>query len=134
MARQSSTNVLVHVVWSTRGRRATIASKDDTLLASMLRDGARRVGCELLAIGNASNHVHVIARLARGFAIATLVQSLKGRTSYFGGWKWQRGYFAESVAPADLDALCSYLVTQRTRHDDSHPAERWTWEPAARRA
>jgi hypothetical protein len=38
---------------------------------------------------------------------------------------WQSGYWAESVSPADLDPLASYLRRQRTHRDDSHPAELW---------
>jgi putative transposase len=134
MARQTLTDVVVHLVWSTQYRRRTIRQRDDAKLTSMLHVSAQRLRCDLLAVGNTDDHVHAVARVARGVAIATLVQHLKGRSSYFGGWKWQRGYFAESIAVADLDIVCAYVTHQRIRHDDSHPAERRNWEPAGRRA
>ena len=99
---------------------------DDARLASLLRKAAIDVGCEPIAIGNAANHVHVVARIAPTIALADFVQRLKGRSSYVTGWTWQAGYFAESISFADLDALSAYVERQRDHHDDSHPAETWT--------
>ena len=67
-------------------------------------------------------------------SLAELVRRMKGASSYelnrYGGlsqrFNWQDGYWAESLSPAHLDAVAQYVREQRTHHDDSHPAERWT--------
>jgi hypothetical protein len=38
---------------------------------------------------------------------------------------WQRGYWAESIDVTSLDDVARYVRSQRTKHDASHPAERW---------
>ncbi len=129
MARHSPVDVVIHVVWATRGRRPSIRPSDDGLLSQVLKGVAVKLRCEVIACGNASNHVHVVVRLAPTVALSWLVQHLKGVSSHTGPWRWQAGYFAESVAASDLQPLVRYVQHQRTRHDDSHPAETWITTP-----
>jgi REP element-mobilizing transposase RayT len=117
--------VLLHVVWATHKRRKTIDRRDDERLHALVRSAAACVGCNVIAIGNASDHVHVIVRASGTTPVAELVRRMKGRSSFEGGWEWQRGYFAESVGLADVDAAARYVAHQRTHHDDSHPSEIW---------
>jgi putative transposase len=133
MPARSPAFVLIHVVWATRDRRCLLRPEFDEDLASILGKKARAVGCDLLAAGSASDHVHVLLRLDHAVALAHAVQRLKGATSYDVNhhdplsehFAWQAGYWAESLCPADLDPLARYLRTQRQHHDDSNPAERW---------
>ena len=125
MARHSPVDVIVHVVWATHRRRHSIALADDARLAALLHRATTQLGCQLVACGNAANHVHTVVRLAPTIALSRLVQHLKGTSSYLGRWRWQAGYFAESVAVADLTPLVRYVEHQRHHHDDSHPAESW---------
>jgi REP element-mobilizing transposase RayT len=133
MQAHSHATVLVHIVWSTQ-RRARVLPRDfDGSLAVLLRDKAQALGCPLLGIGVAPDHVHVVARLAAAVALANLVQRMKGGSAHDTNaacslgvtLRWQGGYWAESLAPPDVDALLRYLGAQRARHDDSHPAEMW---------
>jgi putative transposase len=138
MHSHSHATVLVHVVWSTQRRASILPADFDVSLAVLLGDKARALGCELLSVGIAADHVHVIARLATVIALANLVQRLKGASAHdlnaarrLGRTlRWQNGYWAESLAPADLDPLLRYLRVQRAHHDDSHPAELWQMAPA----
>ena len=125
MGTRSIVDVMVHVVWATWSRRLTLSPSDDARLARLVHGSARRVGCDVIAIGNASDHVHVIVQVAPMTAIAALVQRMKGVSSYLGGWRWQAGYYASSLSAADLGPLADYVERQRDRHDDSHPAEHW---------
>lgn len=132
----SISNVLLHVVWSTRNRRSAIPEEFDPELRQLLFARAARVGCAMTEIGVASDHVHVVVRIARTITIASLVQHLKGGSAYEVNsgrrlqhkLQWQDGYFVESVSPGDLDWLLRYLRTQRTHHDNSHAAEMWQFE------
>ena len=83
--------------------------------------------------GIASDHVHVVVKIASTITIATLMQHLKGASAHqvntgdglSSRLRWQNGYWAESLAPVDADPLLDYWRRQREHHDDSHPAEMW---------
>ena len=125
MPHHSVCHVDVHLVWATHLRRASIRETDDAALCHLLFDAARSVRCDLIACGNAPDHVHALVRLGSTIPVADIAQRLKGRSSFIGGWRWQRGYYAESVSAADIDSVASYIREQRRRHDDSHPMEQW---------
>ena len=103
------------------------------MLRGVLNDAAKRVDCTLLAVGNASDHVHVIAVVSARTSVADLAQRLKGYSSFELNRRipmpyplgWQKGYFAESVSPTNLDGLIPYVRNQRVHHDDANPAEPW---------
>ncbi len=126
--------VAVHLAWTTRHRLRLLPPNIDRTLSGILHDTARRVDCTLLAVGSASDHVHVVARVSATTSIAQLGQRLKGYSSFELNRRrdiphalaWQHGYFAESVSPRDLDRTIRYANNQRAHHDDSHPMEAWS--------
>jgi REP element-mobilizing transposase RayT len=115
MSVHSVARLFVHFVWTTKYRLPTIAPDDDARLHRLLDDAAASVQCELIAVGNASEHVHVLVRVSAKVTVAAVAQRLKGRSSYFGGWRWQRGYFAECIHPQDVTDKARYIRNQR-RH------------------
>ena len=136
MTRRSPAHLLVHLVWATKRRRPMLPPGFDATLFAIFGDNARGAGCVLRVAGCASDHVHVVVRLAPTTALAELVQKLKGASSRdINGHallpdrlSWQDGYWAESLAPADFDPLARYIRSQRDHHDDSHPAEQWQFD------
>jgi len=106
----------------------------DHRLGAIIGSKASEVGCVLLAIGCAADHVHVLVRLSPSVAPSDLVRRLKGATAHdinerrlmHGRVDWQSGYWAESVSPTDTTGLVRYFRAQRSHHDDSHPAEVWS--------
>jgi putative transposase len=127
------TLLLVHVVWSTAQRRPLVPPALDAPLAERLGATAAELDCSLVAAGVASDHVHVLVRLAPTTCLATLVQRLKGASSHAINerrWaperlRWQEGYWAESFSPSALLPLEAYVRGQRLHHDDAHHAEDW---------
>jgi REP-associated tyrosine transposase len=142
MPRRSPSLLLVHVVWATVRRLALLDAARDERLLAIVGAKASEIGCDLLAAGCARDHVHAVFDLSACVRLADLVQRVKGASAYEinrsrlvpRSIRWQRGYWAESVGTADLDPLCRYVRSQRIRHDESHPAERWQFseqgEPA----
>jgi len=118
MSTHSVARLIVHFVWTTKHRLPTIEPDDDARLHRLLGDAAASVRCELVAVGNASEHVHALVRVSAKVTIAQVAQRLKGRTSYFGGWRWQRGYFAECITPHELDDKAKYVRNQRCHHPE----------------
>jgi putative transposase len=129
----SSSLLLVHLVWSTRDRLRWLDPAWDSWLARVLARQARALDCQLLAAGNADDHVHTVACYPPRVAVADLVQRLKGASSYTlnrarpatGPYHWQVGYWAESVSPSALEAVAAYVCRQRDHHRDSTGAEEW---------
>jgi REP-associated tyrosine transposase len=129
----SATTLLVHVVWSTHGRARSLDPSFDPRLALVLETTARRVGCALLAVGNAADHVHTLVRHPPTLAVAELAQRLKGASARAllpalqrrGDHLWQAGYWAETVAPHDLRAVVAYIRDQRTHHELADLREPW---------
>jgi putative transposase len=142
--RRSPALLLVHLVWATARRRPMLEPSFDDTLIGIVGAKARGLGCLLLAAGCGADHLHAVLRLAPTLPLADLVHRIKGGTAYdvnhhLAGprpLRWQAGYWAESVGPADIDPLICYVRGQRLHHHLSHPAERWQfgdeWEPAER--
>ncbi len=133
MPRRCPALLLVHVVWATYRRRPILPVSFDPTLAAIFGRKAKGKRCVVLAVGIAHDHVHVLLRLAPSIALADIVQCLKGASAFdvnqrrllSGRLSWQDGYWAESLALADVSSLVDYLRHQRLHHDDSHPAESW---------
>jgi len=119
MSSHSVARLFVHLVWTTKHRRSTIAPEHDARLHQLLHEAAASVQCQVIAVGNASDHVHVLARVSAKVTVAALAQRLKGRSSYYGGWHWQRGYFAECIDARDVSEKAAYIGNQRSRHPES---------------
>lgn len=129
----SVATLLVHLVWSTHRRARWLDRSLDSRLAVLLETVAARVGCTLLAVGNAADHVHTIVRNPPTLGVADLVHRLKGASAHalrgalpsVHDHVWQAGYWAETVGPHDLPALASYVRAQRAHHDGGALREPW---------
>lgn len=119
---QSLTCVLVHVVFSTKGRRPLL---DDSAFRGELHAyiGAvsGRLGCPSLVVGGSDDHIHILARLARTIAVSDWVKEVKRVSSSFAkgrvqGFAWQSGYGAFSVDPGNKDRVAGYIGGQAEHH------------------
>ena len=115
--------LLVHVVWATARREPVLSVEADDWLRGVLIRKARQGGCELVACGNAADHVHALVRDPSTVTVASFMQLFKGYSSY--AWNtantgrrlaWQAGYWAESVAPNSLAKVAAYVAGQRDHH------------------
>jgi putative transposase len=130
---RSLTRLAVHLVWTTRAREPLLEPRVDEWLATFLLNQARAHACDLIAAGNASDHVHVLITHPPTVAIADLAQRLKATTSH--EWNrrllldrrlaWQSGYWAETCDPNDLGVVVHRLLTQRALHGSTTAIEAW---------
>lgn len=107
---QSLSFVLVHVVWSVKGRRAVLGEGVRAEMHAYLAVTAREVSKgECFRVGGVADHVHLAVRMHPGVGVARVVQEVKRCSSKwmkmrgpeFAEFAWQRGYAAFSVGPAD---------------------------------
>jgi REP element-mobilizing transposase RayT len=120
---QSLSYVLVHLIFSTKGRRPLLG---DAIRGEMHAVLAASVGAEntCVRVGGVSDHVHVALYIARTETMAKLVERLKVSSSKwiktkgpeFAKFAWQRGYAVFSVGLSDRAALVRYIDAQGTHH------------------
>ena len=121
---QSLSLLLVHIVFSTRERKGWITDAIRPELHAYMASVAGTGENFCFRVGSVEDHVHVAVLLARNATVARLVEALKVSSSKwiktkgpeFAGFRWQRGYAAFSVGPADRQALLEYIDAQAAHH------------------
>jgi REP element-mobilizing transposase RayT len=116
--------VVVHVIFSTKGRMPFLKAELRPDLFAYLATVARNEGCEWYRVGGVEDHVHLAIRLGKEKTIAKLIGQLKTSSSQWlktqgpalARFAWQEGYGAFSVGPADLEALLRYIDGQEAHH------------------
>jgi putative transposase len=119
---QSLSFVLVHIVFSTKGRRPILNESVRPELHAYLATVARGFACDCFRVGGVADHVHLAVHLHATKCVAELVKELKTSSSMWlkrqgvVNFAWQRGYAVFSVSPADNGALMQYIETQEAHH------------------
>jgi putative transposase len=122
---QSLANVLVHIVFSTKERRAMFQNPE-------LRDEMHRyiagisanLECPVIIVGGATDHVHLLANQSRTIALAEWVKELKRASSLWAKkkssqwdlFRWQAGYGAFSVSQSQKNRAQEYIRSQEDHH------------------
>ena len=122
---QSLVQIYLHVVFSTKHRTPFLFDR-------VLRDEAhnylggtcRNLDSPSIIVGGADDHVHVLCRLGKTWAVADLVRELKrgsskwlkDRSPDLANFYWQSGYGAFSVSPRELDVVTAYIANQESHH------------------
>ena len=122
---QSLSNVLLHVIFSTKDRvpflqDAALREELRAYLIGTLRD----IDCPSLKVGGVADHVHVLCRLSRTMTIADLIEAIKTSSSkwvkreapHIGSFYWQNGYAAFSVSPSNAAGVERYIDNQEIHH------------------
>jgi putative transposase len=121
---QSLSNILVHIVFSTKHRQPFIDSEIETEVFKYLATACRTLACPSHAIGGADDHVHIACSLARTVTVSQLIQEIKQDSSKwiktksdrFANFAWQNGYGAFSIGQSQLGDLRGYIAGQREHH------------------
>jgi putative transposase len=121
---QSLSNVLVHVVFSTKERRPFLqdAASRDGMHRYLARISVR-LACPIIRVGGTGDHVHLLGRQARTITLADWVKELKRASSLWAksqqlsGFQWQAGYGGFSVSQSQSAAVDRYLSRQPEHHE-----------------
>ena len=85
------TNLIYHVVFSTKERERSISAKLRDRLYGYIGGIIRGEGGRLLAIGGAADHVHILCRFPPTAAVSQMLRRIKGNSSK---WLNERTPFA----------------------------------------
>jgi REP element-mobilizing transposase RayT len=121
---QSLSNVILHLVFSTKNRKPFINIEIEEKLFKYLAATCREIKCTSHKIGGTDDHIHIACSLARTLAISTLVEEIKTSSSkwmktngdQYHDFAWQNGYGAFSVGQSQLSDLKHYIANQREHH------------------
>jgi REP element-mobilizing transposase RayT len=121
---QSFTNLLYHILFSTKHREPQITELFEERLYGYLGGIVRGQNGIALEINGMPDHVHVLAKLSQNRSIADVLRELKADSS---GWVhreypslkafgWQLGYAAFTVSESQVDRVRRYIQNQKQHH------------------
>jgi REP element-mobilizing transposase RayT len=119
----SYTNLLYHIIFSTKERRPLITDAYQPRLYDYI-GGTIRAGGISLALNGTEDHLHLLAKLRPDNALSNVLRDLKANAT---GWmhdvfpelkefSWQRGYGAFTVSQANVLEVRRYIVQQKKHH------------------
>lgn len=120
----SYTQLLYHIVYSTKGRRPWLRAELREELHRYLGGAIRDEGGVAILVGGVEDHVHIFARLRQDKTVADVVRNIKANSS---GWihrkfadlrdfAWQRDYSAFTVSHSQSPQLRRYIANQEEHH------------------
>lgn len=121
---QSFTNLIYHIVFSTKNRQPIITDDVKSRLYDYIGGTIRKQGGIALAINGTSDHLHVLAKLRADKAVSNVLRDLKANSS---GWmhkvfpelkdfSWQNGYGAFTVSASQIEKVREYIANQEKHH------------------
>src|ERR1051326_6759694 len=121
---QSLSQVILHIVFSTKDRRPFLDPSIRPRMHAYLATVCRDCGCEAYRVGGVADHVHIAARMGRTISQADLLEKIKKTSSawiktqgkQFQSFFWQSGYGSFSIGQSQLDDLIRYVNNQETHH------------------
>lgn len=121
---QSLSNILIHLIWSTKDRRPWLEKGIREKTHAFLAGTVRQMDCEAYRVGGVADHVHLAVRLSRTLSVADLVKEVKiasskwvkAQDSSLHDFAWQQGYGVFSVGMSQKERLLDYIDTQEEHH------------------
>jgi REP element-mobilizing transposase RayT len=116
------TNLLYHIVYSTKERYPFISKELRPRLYDYLGGTIRGLGGIALEIGGIEDHVHLLVKLKPTMAVSKFLQDLKSNTSSWGKqnlhskFEWQDGYGAFTVGESIIKSVKRYIQNQEEHH------------------
>ena len=111
----SHTNLLYHIVFSTKDRRPLITPAHELRLYDYIGGTIRSFGGICLELNGTEDHLHLLAKLRPDRAVSDVLRDLKANAS---GWmhdvfpslkhfSWQRGYGAFTVSHSNVEEVAA---------------------------
>lgn len=121
---QSYTNLIYHIVFSTKNREPVIIDDVKSRLYDYIGGTVRKQGGIALAINGMADHMHLLRKLRPDRAVSDVLRDLKANAS---GWmhevfpelkdfSWQHGYGAFTVSASQVERVREYIANQELHH------------------
>ena len=118
------TNLLTHIVFSTKERRPTITENIKPRLLAYMGGIVRELKSTPIIINGVADHVHLLIALSPTVAVSEMLRVTKANSSRFAhetwpdqsAFGWQTGYGAFSVSRSNRDNVVQYIENQEQHH------------------
>jgi len=118
------TNLLYHIVFSTKDRRPYINPKLRTELHPYMGGIIADARGEAIEIGGVEDHVHLLVKLPADLAASDALRLIKSNSSKWAGerpdlvrtFAWQTGYSAFTVSKSQVPSVRKYIKNQVQHH------------------
>lgn len=117
--------VYIHFVWSTKNRVPFLNTPELRMNTwKHMRENARLKGIFIDTINGYADHCHCLVSLGTEQNIRTIMQLIKGESSYWINknkltgqkFEWQDEYYAISVSESIVDKVRHYIANQEIHH------------------
>jgi putative transposase len=120
---QTLTNLLYHIIFSTKNRENLISNKLREELYPYIGGIIKNEKGHLLSIGGMDNHIHLLTKFSPVNTVSYMLQHIKGSSSKWihekhenKSFSWQRGYGAFTVSESNLFNVEKYIKNQHEHH------------------
>jgi REP-associated tyrosine transposase len=121
---QSLANIVVHLVFSTKGRRQLLRDDERSQLHAYIAGILKNHEFTLIEINSVRDHIHILFAQSKNHAPAKIVEQVKSSSS-----AWLKGQHASnadfarqlvygefSVSPMHIEAVREYIRNQSEHH------------------
>jgi len=120
----TESNLVLHMIFSTKDRAGLITQDVRADLFSYLGGIVREMGATALIINGTADHVHMLIRIRPAQSPAEIVRVVKANSSRWirireknrRRFAWQTGYGVFSVSESSVTEVSRYIAQQEERH------------------
>jgi putative transposase len=121
---QSLANIIVHLVFSTKGRRQLLRDDERGRLHAYITGILKNHDSPLIEINSVRDHIHMLFAQSKNHAPAKIVEQVKTSSSgwikeqnnWYSDFAWQAGYGKFSVSPGHVETVREYIRNQAEHH------------------
>lgn len=121
---QSLSDILLHVVFSTKNREPLIQPTIESELYPYIIAVCQNLDSPVIKINGVTDHVHILLRLGRTIPISKLISEMKSNSSRwikskgdkYSNFEWQGGYGVFSVSRPNIEGVIKYISSQKEHH------------------
>jgi REP element-mobilizing transposase RayT len=118
------TNLLYHLVFSTKNRKPLITKALQKDLYPYIGGIIRNEGGTLLEIGGVADHVHILVKFKPTKSVSEMLNRIKAKSSKwineekfkFRKFQWQDGFAAFTVSESQVRFVRPYINNQEVHH------------------
>ncbi len=121
---QSLSQMYVHLIYGTKNKFPFLKNEIRDRMHAYKAGTLKKYESSAIVINSVEDHVHIMFRLSKNYALAKVVEEIKKQSSKWmkqieGGdsnFAWQDGYAAFSVSPSKLEVVKRYIQNQAEHH------------------
>jgi len=122
---QSLANIIVHLVFSTKGRRQLLRDEERDQLHAYIAGILKNYDSPLIEINSVRDHIHILFAQSKNHAPAKIVEQIKSSSSswikqqdqWYADFAWQTGYGEFSVSSSHVEMVRQYIRDQPVHHE-----------------